>query len=203
MASSAVRYFERAAGDARDAVAVQARTKIGLAPDRVRALLEASRPLTPEEARRAMVRQVRPKSCGRTGLPRYAVELMYADYKRLRSLSKTGRLHARTRQSMYQIFQAHGLPLYERRFQRKIRFAGREFTPGKDGYYRATSGDRRQLHYVIWERANGPVPAGHQVTFKNADKRDFRIENLACMPIRDVTLFHHARHTAAKDRAKP
>lgn len=201
LASSAMRFFESTESVARDLIAPEkARVRVDLTPDRVRALLEASRPLSAEETRRAMVRQVKPGSCGRAGLPDYAVKLMYADYQRLGSLAKVGKLHGRTRQSIYQIFVAHGLPLNQRKFREKVSYRGRDFTPGKDGYYRATTGDRIQLHYAVWQDAHGPVPEGHQVTFKNADCRDCRLENLACMPIREVTLFHAARHKAA---AKP
>lgn len=40
-------------------------------------------------------------------------------------------------------------------------------------------GHYRHKHVVLWEQANGPVPAGHVVTFKNGDKRDLSDENLA------------------------
>jgi hypothetical protein len=197
LASSAVAFFERASGAFSGRVAAPTTAKVDLSPDRVRALIAAHKPLTPEETRRAMVRQVRKRSCGRRGLPAYAVKLMYEDYLRLGSLSKVGKLHSRSRQVMYEIFTAHGLELNKRTFQPKIAYNGRNYTPGKDGYFRATEGDRIQLHHAMWQDANGPIPEGHQVTFKNADHNDCRLENLACMPIRAVTLYHHARHLAS------
>jgi hypothetical protein len=36
----------------------------------------------------------------------------------------------------------------------------------------------RPVHVIVWEAANGPVPRGHAVVFKNGDKRDIRLDNL-------------------------
>lgn len=33
-------------------------------------------------------------------------------------------------------------------------------------------------HVLIWERAHGPVPAGHALVFRNQDRADVRLENL-------------------------
>ncbi len=55
----------------------------------------------------------------------------------------------------------------------------------KDGYVQRKINDDmplqrrwRAVHTLIWEAANGPLPAGHLVVFRNGDKRDFRLENL-------------------------
>jgi len=53
------------------------------------------------------------------------------------------------------------------------------------------------LHHVLWIEAFGPIPAGHQVFFKDGDKTNFALSNLGCLPIREVTLYHHARHLSA------
>lgn len=37
------------------------------------------------------------------------------------------------------------------------------------------------LHTMIWEEANGPIPEGHIVVFKNGNKQDIRLNNLALM----------------------
>jgi hypothetical protein len=37
----------------------------------------------------------------------------------------------------------------------------------------------RAVHVLLWEEHLGPVPAGHAVIFKNRDKTDIRIDNLA------------------------
>lgn len=36
----------------------------------------------------------------------------------------------------------------------------------------------RAVHLLVWEAANGPLPRGHAVVFKNGDKRDIRLDNL-------------------------
>lgn len=33
-------------------------------------------------------------------------------------------------------------------------------------------------HRIVWEKANGAIPKGHNVQFKNGNKQDLRIENL-------------------------
>ena len=56
-----------------------------------------------------------------------------------------------------------------------------------DGYlYRKVSDIRnvpwtrnwRCEHFLIWENANGPIPPGHCVKFKNGDRTDIRPDNL-------------------------
>ncbi len=56
----------------------------------------------------------------------------------------------------------------------------------KDGYLikkvqeRGYQWERWQLlHRLIWEEHNGPIPKGQVLTFKNGDKTDCRLENLA------------------------
>lgn len=36
----------------------------------------------------------------------------------------------------------------------------------------------RAVHLLLWESANGPLPRGHAVVFKNGDKTDIRLDNL-------------------------
>lgn len=50
-----------------------------------------------------------------------------------------------------------------------------------DGYLevKVAEPNKWQLkHRVIWEEANGAIPRGHNVQFKNGNKQDLRIENL-------------------------
>jgi hypothetical protein len=42
------------------------------------------------------------------------------------------------------------------------------------------------VHILLWEEHNGPVPAGHAVTFVNGDRTDIRIENLELIDRRDL-----------------
>lgn len=41
-------------------------------------------------------------------------------------------------------------------------------------------------HRLIWERARGPVPAGHALAFVNGDRQDVRLENLASVSRREM-----------------
>ncbi len=36
----------------------------------------------------------------------------------------------------------------------------------------------RGVHIIVWEEANGPLPAGRAVTFKDGNKRHIALENL-------------------------
>lgn len=44
----------------------------------------------------------------------------------------------------------------------------------------------RAVHVLMWESANGTVPRGHAVIFKNGDKTDIRLENLECLSRADL-----------------
>lgn len=44
----------------------------------------------------------------------------------------------------------------------------------------------RFVHVMLWEEANGPVPAGHTIAFRNGDKTDIRLENLECISRREL-----------------
>lgn len=165
--------------------------RVGMSPEKVRAAMareaERIRPLTVEEIRRAAVKALRKGSVGRSGLPAYAVDAMYADYQRLNSVEKVGKLYGRTRQAVHEIFVSHGKKLRDRSFFSKrppftpIIYRGRKFTPGKDDYFRATTGDRALLHYLIWEDERGPVPPGCELRFINGNTADARIWNLECL----------------------
>lgn len=43
---------------------------------------------------------------------------------------------------------------------------------------RCTLGERRLLHYQVWEDARGPVPAGHELTFIDGDIHNCALGNL-------------------------
>jgi hypothetical protein len=56
-----------------------------------------------------------------------------------------------------------------------------------DGYQKQKISDRRDrpsrfnwkyVHVMEWEKYHGPVPAGHNVVFRNGNKDDIRIDNL-------------------------
>jgi hypothetical protein len=65
----------------------------------------------------------------------------------------------------------------------------------RDGYLERKVSDEgppkkrfRAIHILVWEDANGRVPEGHVVSFKNGDKRDFRLENLELIHRREIML---------------
>jgi hypothetical protein len=143
-------------------------------------------------------------SCGRRGLPACVVTLMFADYQRLNSLSKVAALHGRTRQSIFQIFKNHGLPMNTVKRHAVVVYLGRKFTPGKNGYLRDTLCRRRksveqQLHRIVWQDIHGPIPAGWRVSFKDGNKSNCAPDNLFCAPTAEVSRFHYRR--LFKDRA--
>lgn len=44
----------------------------------------------------------------------------------------------------------------------------------------------RAVHLLLWEAAHGPIPKGHVICFANGDKTDIRLDNLTCVPRRDL-----------------
>lgn len=56
------------------------------------------------------------------------------------------------------------------------------------GYWRETTGLRRNLARTLWEHYNGmPVPPGLNVIFKDHDKKNLKKENLVAMTVGEVT----------------
>lgn len=194
LAASAVRFYERATIPTNSAPLA----RVGLTPTRVRELCEATVALTPEQVRRAMAKNARAArrgKWGRRGLPEHVWRAMYIEYQAGKSLSQVAEIFGGTRQSIFDVFRSHKLPMRpcHPRLHAKIDYHGRSYTPGKSGYYRATDGDRKMLHHQMWEDAHGPIPPGFQIAFRNADLGDIRIENLFCAPIAEVTYYHFAR----------
>lgn len=58
-----------------------------------------------------------------------------------------------------------------------------------DGYIwkKIGEGERewKQLHRILWEEANGPIPEGHVLIFKNGNKEDVRLENLILVTLEE------------------
>lgn len=51
----------------------------------------------------------------------------------------------------------------------------------RDGYVEVKVAEPNKWmlkHRVVWEQANGPIPKGHNIQFRNGDKTDIRLENL-------------------------
>lgn len=176
--------------------------RIGLTPEQVKLAALRFGGAEQDRLRRNFALMVRKMSRGRGGLPDYVVAAMHADYQRVKSLSKVGALYGRTRQAMWDIFHSHDLPLERRNFLQKILFDGRVFTPGKDDYFRATTGPREPLHHAMWIKQHGPIPAGHQVFFLDGDATHLFLANLGCAPIAEVSS-HHQRRIHASARLSP
>ena len=63
----------------------------------------------------------------------------------------------------------------------------------KDGYLERKINDDmplqkrwRAVHLLMWEAANGPLPPGHAVTFKDGNKQNITLENLALVSRSDL-----------------
>ena len=80
-----------------------------------------------------------------------------------------------------------------------IEWGGKRWHRYKSGYYERTDKSVRpkrtlRLHRVVWEAANGPIPAGHDVHQADEDKGNNDLGNLECLPHGA----HRAHHTAAQ-----
>lgn len=121
------------------------------------------------------------------------VAAMYAMYKmgpegKPCSLEQIGKVYRKSRQAIFELFKTRG---YEMRSKpAPVRFVvmdGRKFTPRHDGYWRATSGDRKQLHVWVWEKSNGKLLAGHGIHHRDLDRANNSIENLECLTIQEIS----------------
>lgn len=127
---------------------------------------------------------------GRRGLPEWFVLQMYNDYLQKKSLRAVGKIYGRSNQNLHEMFARRGWRMYEKIHKEIIEYQGERYTPGKGGYMRRTRGvPRTPLHVAIWIDANGPVPSGKKIVFKDNDKRNFELGNLACMTQKELSLF--------------
>jgi hypothetical protein len=46
--------------------------------------------------------------------------------------------------------------------------------------------DWRPWHHVVWEEANGPIPAGHALVFRDGNKQHIALENLELLTRREL-----------------
>ncbi|MCX6952594.1 MAG: HNH endonuclease [Verrucomicrobia bacterium] len=183
-------------------------TRIGLTPAQVRSAAARARPVempTPAEARllsAKLTRRARLAHWGRNGTPEYIVRAMYEEYQRGKSCGSVAKIFGGTRQSVFEMFQTRGLKMRPRhkRLLPKLTYRGQAYTMTKD-YYRGTTGARRPMHHQMWEDAHGPIPAGWQVSFLDANVEHLHLDNLFCAPIAEVTKYHHPRKAGRETEA--
>jgi hypothetical protein len=77
----------------------------------------------------------------------------------------------------------------------------------KDGYLERKVNDDlplqrrwRAVHLLEWEAANGPLPQGHAIAFRNGDKTDISIANLECITRREL-MARNTVHNLPKELA--
>lgn len=124
------------------------------------------------------------------------VAAMYAMYccgpeGRPYTLEEVGKIYRRSRQAVYDVFKSRGYPLRSKPVKESVIIDGRKFTPRHDRYWRATAGDRKQLHVYIWEREFGKLPAGHGIHHKDLDRGNNDLANLECLPIAVISSQHN------------
>lgn len=56
----------------------------------------------------------------------------------------------------------------------------------------------KQKHRLLWEQNYGPIPEGHLVIFKDGDRRNFALDNLACIS-KQVNLWLSRKHMRFED----
>ena len=56
----------------------------------------------------------------------------------------------------------------------------------------------KQKHRLLWEQNYGPIPEGHLVIFKDGDRRNFDLDNLACIS-KQVNLQMSRKHLRFDD----
>lgn len=78
----------------------------------------------------------------------------------------------------------------------------------KDGYLERKTNDGlpfqkrwRAVHLLIWEAANGPLPRGHAVAFKDGDKKNLSLGNLELVP-RAELMRRNSYHNYGPELAK-
>lgn len=114
---------------------------------------------------------------------------MYDCYKDGMSLERIAKLYTSagqkiTRQTIYDIFQSRGYPLRSKQYKGLQILDGIRFTLTKGGHLRGSLSDGRRvmMHWYVWEKANGPIPAGHCVFHKDRNPANNTLENLELLP---------------------
>lgn len=112
----------------------------------------------------------------------FKVAEMYDCYKDGMSLATIAKLYSCTRQAVYDVFQTRGYPLRAKKLRGETWVDGFRFTYAKNNHLRGTVGSRRiSLHVYLWEKENGPVPAGYVVYHMDRDEFNNSPENLGLL----------------------
>ncbi len=108
------------------------------------------------------------------------------------SLADVGKAFGKSRQAVYDQFRVRGFKLRSKNFGAVQVFDGRRYMARKnDGYWRATTGNRKQMHVAVWEKANGPLPRGYGVHHKDLDRSNNALENLELLTIEEISSKHN------------
>lgn len=112
------------------------------------------------------------------------VAAMYDAYKGGMSLDAIGKLYRVSRQSVYDMFRTRGYPLRSKQHRGLQVLDGIRFTITKGGHLRGTlpGGRRVLMHWYVWEKTHGPIPADHCIFHKDRNPQNNAIENLEMLP---------------------
>ncbi|MDP2127215.1 MAG: HNH endonuclease signature motif containing protein [Pseudohongiella sp.] len=90
---------------------------------------------------------------------------------------------------------------------------GHERICSKDGYILVKIAERnpytgaatryKAKHIVVWEAANGPVPPGHAIRFRDGDKLNCDIDNLVLVTLRLNAMLNRRGYTNVPQELKP
>jgi len=136
---------------------------------------------------------------GRGGLPPGLVEIIYADYLKLKSCAKVGKLHGgRTRQAIHELLKTHRRTLQPlKRKNDVVWHEGVKFTPDHQGYLRVGNHSKCQgevyLHRRIWRAAHGVI--------RDGDKRNLALNNLTLGQPGEASRAASSRFYLEKSRA--
>lgn len=118
----------------------------------------------------------------------FKIAEMYDCYRDGMSLATIAKLYCVSRQSVYSTFSSRGYRLRTKKLKGARIIDGVAYTFDGQGYLRGTKdGKRVYLHKLVWQRANGPVPNGFQLHFKDGNKENCHIENLELVPFQQLS----------------
>jgi len=116
------------------------------------------------------------------------VAAMYAMYCTGKSIRKIAEVYHKTHQAVYDTFHSRHYPLRSKQLKGLQILDGVSFTVDGNGYLRGTIGKRRiSGQRYVWEKANGPVPTGFVLYFKDKNKTNVAIENLGLVSLLEMS----------------